>query len=107
MAGINQPPPPQPPAAAATDKRRTYTPVFRARDVGYFDPNPDVPAIEVKDNYNIYHNVFSFINRLRVKVNTIDTAVLRQNLDAYLLKKAKQWYTNQLSHVVRVSLRND
>ena len=36
---------------------RLGRPQFRHRDVGYFDPAPG-PAIEVKDNHNVYHNVF-------------------------------------------------
>ena len=100
MAGMNQ----QQPAAAPGEKRPQ---AFRARDVGYFDPNPDVPAIEVKDNHNVYHNVYSFTNRLRVKVDTMDAALLRQNLDSCLLGTADSWYTNELSHVIRVGLKND
>lgn len=107
MAGMNQQPtpPPAPPQPTA-DERRTAQPAFRARDIGYFDPNPDVPAIEVKDHHNVYHNVFSFTNRLRVKVTTMDAAALRQNLDSCLLGAADDWYTNQLTHLSRVGLRN-
>ena len=105
MAGMNQQQPPQP--AQQEERRTPQPPAFRARDVGYFDPKPDVPAIEVKENHNIYHNVFSFTNRLRVKADTMDVALLRQNLDACLLGAAEQWYTNELSHVIRVGLRND
>ena len=104
MAGMNQ----QQQQPVQQEERRTpQPPAFRARDVGYFDPNPDVPAIEVKENHNIYHNVYSFTNRLRVKADTMDVALLRQNLDACLLGSAEQWYTNELSHVIRVGLRND
>lgn len=105
MAGMNQQPTP-PPAPLPADERRASQPAFRARDVGYFDPNPDVPAIEVKDHHNVYHNVFSFTNRLRVKVTTMDAAVLRQNLDTCLLGAADDWYTNQLTHLSRVGLRD-
>ncbi|KAI4194411.1 MAG: hypothetical protein LQ350_007783, partial [Teloschistes chrysophthalmus] len=60
-------------------------PQFRPRDVGYFDPNPDVMPVETKDTYNVYHNVFSFVQRVRVKAKTMDANVLRDNLDACLL----------------------
>ena len=82
-------------------------PVFRARDIKYFDSNLDVPAIKVKENYNIYYNIFSFINRLRVKANTINIMILRQNLNTYLLDTAKQQYINKLLYIIRVSLRSN
>lgn len=69
---------------------------FRPRDIGFFNPDPQVIPVESKNNYNIYHNVFSFTNRLRVKATSMDAAVLRQNLDACLLGAADNWYTNQL-----------
>ena len=33
---------------------------FRPRDIGFFDPNSALMPVEVKDNYNIYHNIYSF-----------------------------------------------
>ena len=101
-------PPPNPGTTPPPDQvqRADRPPQFRPRDVGYFDPLPG-PAIEVKDNHNIYHNVFSFTNRLRVKATTMDAAMLRQNLDSCLLGAADLWYTNELAHVFRVGLRND
>ena len=95
--------PATPPEQAARVERPSS---FRPRDVGYFDPGPGMP-IEVKDNHNVYHNVFSFTNRLRVKATTMDSAVLRQNLDACLLGAAEHWYTNELAHLSRIGLRND
>ena len=79
---------------------------FRARDIGYFDPS-DGEAVEVKENHQIYRNVFSFTNRLRVKASTMDTAILRQNIDSCLLGKANTWYSEELAHLSRVGLRND
>ena len=106
MAGMNQQQP-QSASAPVSGGRSPHTPAFRARDVGYFEPNPDVPAIDVKENHNVYHNVYSFTNRLRVKVDSMDAALLRQNLDSCLLGSVEQWYINELSHVFRVGLRND
>lgn len=85
---------------------RLGRPQFRPRDVGYFDPAPG-PAIEVKDNHNVYHNVFSFTTRLRVKATTMNASLLRQNLDSCLLSAAENWYTNELAHLSRIDLRND
>lgn len=90
IAEMNQQPTPAPapPPQPSADEKRAAQPAFRARDIDYFDPNPDVPTIEVKDHHNVYHNIFSFINRLRIKITTIDTAALRQNLNSYLLNTA-------------------
>ena len=49
---------------------------------GLFDPNSDVEAVEVKDDKQIYHNFFSFTNRLCVKATIMDPTILRQNLEA-------------------------
>ena len=37
---------------------------FCARDIEYFDSNSDVEMMKVKDNHQIYHNMFSFINHV-------------------------------------------
>ena len=87
--------------------RQEKSTAFRPRDIGYFDSNPQLPPVDVKDSHNIYHNVFSFTNRLRVKVASMDPAVLRQNIESCLLGAADDWYTNQLNHVFRVGLRSD
>jgi len=63
---------------------------FRPQTIGYFDPKSNVMPINVKDIYNVYHNVFSFTARLRVKATTIDVAILRQNIDIYLLSAADE-----------------
>ena len=80
---------------------------FNPKLVGYFDPNPDKPAVEVKDGTNTYHNVFSFTARLKVKETSMDKAYLCQNLDACLLDKADSWYTNELSPASRLGMRFD
>ena len=58
-------------------KIKSSQPQLRARDVNYFDFNFDISIIKVKNNQNIYYNIFSFINRLRVKYNIINIALLR------------------------------
>ena len=37
------------------------TPAFQAKDIGYFDPNSDLLPIKIKENHQIYYNVFNFI----------------------------------------------
>ena len=96
-----------PPGPIGTGSGGSGIPQFRPKDIGYFDPNPDIMPVDVKDTYNIYYNVFSFTNRLRVKETTIDPALLRQHLDTCLLGTADTWYTNELSYISRISLRND
>ena len=103
------PPPPPPPPAADDDLRRNGNggkPQFRPRDIGYFDPNPDVAPVETKDTYNVYHNVFSFTTRLRANATVMDAAILRENLHNCLLGPADTWWTN-ISNVVRQGLRYD
>ena len=78
------------PARAATEAK----PHFRPRDIGYFEPDLLAIPVEAKDGYNVYYNIFSFTNRLRVKENIIDAAFLRQNIESYLLSTADDWYTN-------------
>ncbi|RKF57545.1 hypothetical protein OnM2_073031b [Erysiphe neolycopersici] len=76
---------------------------FRAKDIGYFDPDTSKPAVEIRDTHNIYHNVFSFTNRLRVKRST-DNSIVR-NLDECLLGEANQWYIEEISQIMRNGLR--
>ena len=80
---------------------------FRPQTVGYFDPKPDVMPIDVKDTHNVYHNVFSFTARLRVKATTMDEAFLQQNVDACLLGAADEWYTTQIEYATRQGFRFD
>lgn len=75
---------------------RLERPQFRPREVEYFDPAPG-PAIEANDNHNVYHNVFSFTTRLRVKATTMNASLLRPILDSCLLSAAENWYTNELA----------
>ena len=93
-------------SATPVDQTTIRSLQFRTRNIGYFEPSPG-PAIVVKDNHNVYHNVFSFANRLRVKATTMDATLLRQNLDSYLLGAAGSWHTNELAHLSRIGLRND
>ena len=80
---------------------------FRPKDIGFFDPSPgsDDPSTDKRDR--VYHNVFSFTNRLRVKAAAMDVAQLRAGLDACLLGRADKWYTEELEHLERVGLRAD
>jgi hypothetical protein len=43
-------------------------PDFKAKDLGHFDPKDNGPLVEVKDKVQVYHDVFSFTNRLLVVV---------------------------------------
>ncbi|KAI9885632.1 MAG: T-complex protein 1 subunit beta [Watsoniomyces obsoletus] len=86
---------------AATNDR------FRARDIGFFDPRSRSNAVETKDNDQVYHNVYSFTNRVRVKSATMDAAVLRRNLDSCLRGRAETWYTEQLTDLQRIGLHPD
>ena len=75
-------------SADSADSRTEDNSVFKPQDIDYFDSNSDIESVEVKENHQIYHNVFSFINCLQVKALTMNTALLRQNLNFCLLRKA-------------------
>jgi hypothetical protein len=79
-------------------------PEFKAQDIRYFDPHEDKPPIVVKDKNTIYHNVFSFTNRIRVKAVFVNTVQIKQQLDECLLGRADTWYNQKLSHLQRVGL---
>ena len=80
---------------------------FRSRNIDYFDSNSQAAPIKVKNTHNIYHNVFNFINRLRIKITIMKTITLRQNVEFCLLRAVDDWYTNQLTHINKIKLRND
>lgn len=61
----------------------------------------------MKDIEQVYHNVFSFNSRIRVKATTKNPAILRKNLDACFLSKAENWYREELSHIERVGVQSD
>ena len=73
---------------------------FKTQDIKYFDPNPSKNAIKIKENHTVYHNVFSFTNCLQVKVANSKASKICQNLNTWLLDKAKLWYTKQLSNLI-------
>ena len=71
------------------DKKR-ISQIFCIKNINYFDFNSNVSFIEIKNNYNVYHNVFSFINRLRMKIDIMNVAVLKKNLDFCLFGNTEQ-----------------
>ena len=74
---------------------------FRARDVGFFDPDSD-KATEIKNGCRLYHNVHSFTQKIRA----MDSLKLRHNLEMCLLGKADIWFTQELSHTSRLKLKD-
>ena len=91
--GPSGPPgPPGPPGEPATPPS-TYgssQPTIRAQDIGYFDPDSDKEPVEVKETHQVYHNVFSFTNRLKARAITMDIALLRNHLPSCLIGKAER-----------------
>jgi hypothetical protein len=81
---------------------------FKAKDYGYLDPDNSLDFVEVKEHYNIYHNVYAFTHRIRIKAaNPAARISLTQNLDVCLLGAAAKWYTNELDDVTRRMLQRD
>ena len=98
----------QPSPTSGTREVQTAAEAFKPRDIGYFEPDAEQEAMETKENKAIYHNVWTFTTRLRVKASTPESAqALRQNLDACLLGKAERWYTQELNNLSRSGLRNN
>ena len=58
-------------------ENKRYSSVFKIRDVGYFDFNLNVFIIKMKENHNVYYNVFNFINYLRMKIDIININILK------------------------------
>ena len=86
----------------------TAGPAFKARDIGLFDPNTELDAVESKDGTQVFHNVWAFTNRVRVKASTPETSrLIRENLDTCLIGKAERWHTEELNNIYRSGLRND
>ena len=52
--------------------------------------------IEVKGNYNVYRNVYFFIERLRVIQTTKMALIVARNLHLCLMGTAHSWYINDL-----------
>lgn len=72
-------------------------PVFRAQEIGYFDPDPDAKHVEFKETYRVYHNVFVFIDRLEAYMLITDDKTLRTHLASCLMGRANCWYTEEPS----------
>ena len=81
--------------------------VFWAQDIDYFDLNLNKKAVEIKVNYSIYQNIFSFTNWIQVKGANRDASKLCKNLNTCFLGKAEIWYTEQLLRAFWVSLFED
>ena len=71
--------------------------LFKVKNIEFFDFNPNVTQmIEIKDNYNIYHNVFSFTQRFWVIIIDEMVFIVTKNLHFCLMKTVDSWYTNEL-----------
>ena len=51
-----------PPANNCPIVNLTPVTAFWAQNISYFDPDPSIEAVKIKDNHSVYHNVFSFTN---------------------------------------------
>ena len=77
---------------------------FKPSEIGYFYPNMpwdwgDADSVE-RDGKVYYRNVYAFTNRVRVAAQT--QPKLKSSLDACLCGEAEQWWTNQLTEVMRM-----
>jgi hypothetical protein len=49
---------------------------FKAKDYSYLNPDNSLNFIEVKEHYNIYYNVYTFIHWIRIKVANLAARIL-------------------------------
>ena len=80
---------------------------FDPKMVGFFKPDPDKPALEAKDSYNIYHNVYSFITKLKVRSALHVDPPLQNNVENCLLGAAERSFTEELNELSCSGLRYD
>ena len=72
--------------------------LFKTKNIGFLDSNPNVTQmIKIKNNYNIYHNVFSFTQRLQAIAIDEMAFVIAKNLHSCLMNTADSWYINELN----------
>lgn len=82
---------------------------FQAKTLGYFEPDNDADAVETRDNGTIYHNIFSFTQRVKVMTNDDTTSIwygpkIDRHLHQCLLGNAEQWFTNVISQTTRAGM---
>ena len=83
-------------------------PAFWAQDLGFFEPDNTKDLVEIKENHQIYYNVFTFTNRIQVKALTSrNPRILRKNLNTCLLGKAQSWFSEELNNMSWSELHND
>ena len=81
---------------------------WKSHNIGIFWPN--IPSSygtgdvvnDRKEQY--YHNVHSFIVRIKIIILSWDILTIQQNLNNCLKSEAQNWWTNQLAHITRVSI---
>ena len=60
--------------------------LFKAKNIEFLNSNPNVTQmIKIKNNYNIYHNVFSFTQKFRVIIINEMAFIITKNLHFYLM----------------------
>ena len=72
--------------------------LFKIKNIEFLDSNPNVTQmIEIKNNYNIYHNVFLFTQRFWAIIIDEMIFIITKNLHFCLMKIVDSWYTNKLN----------
>ena len=84
---------------------------WKPHDIGIFWPN--IPSSYgtgdvVNDRKKWYYcNVHSFIAQIKIIILSWDVLTIQQNLNNCLKREAQDWWTNQLIHIIRVSIMYD
>ena len=79
---------------------------FQSRNIRFLNSNSELDLVKVKDNKQLYHNIFSFTNQVQVMTFTRNSTTLQQNLQFYLLEKTDHWYIKKLNYLSQLDLQN-
>ena len=72
--------------------------LFKMKNIEFFDFNLNVTQmIKIKNNYNIYHNIFSFIQRFQMIIINKMVFIITKTLHFCLMNIVDSWYINELN----------
>ena len=65
---------------------------FRSKNIEFFESNSEISHMKIRDKIQIYHNMFFFTNRLRIKSQFHSSEILCNRMNKCLLSKTNTWY---------------
>ena len=86
-----------------SQQKPVIQPAFRAKDIGYFDPDNEAEPVEHSDGKTIYHELYSFTKRLQVKQH--DQSNIARQVDQCLLGRPGRWFIDGISDTTRAGIQ--